>query len=205
MKSNRRKFIKQSFASAAGMAATTMIPADMFGHGLHDTARPKEIILKPRRPSKPQESIKFGVIGMNHGHIYGMVKALIQGGGEMVAVYAKEKRGRNYRKFCHSIGRECLHSDRKGTVGNSCHESWKGFYERQAGYFKFRAVGRSQKSATRNQAHIFDHVQRKIRESCLGQSGGVDRKRGYWKSGTNHRTRTAPHATRYTPRLVFRP
>tara|TARA_R110002167_G_scaffold134051_4_gene319376 strand:+ start:969 stop:2138 length:1170 start_codon:yes stop_codon:yes gene_type:complete len=91
MKSNRRKFIKQSFASAAGMAATTMIPADMFGHGLHDTARPKEIILKPRRPSKPQESIKFGVIGMNHGHIYGMVKALIQGGGEMVAVYAKEK------------------------------------------------------------------------------------------------------------------
>jgi predicted dehydrogenase len=36
------------------------------------------------------ESIRFSVIGLNHGHIYGMTDALIRGGGQLVAVYAKE-------------------------------------------------------------------------------------------------------------------
>lgn len=90
MKANRRKFIKQSFATAAGMAATTLIPADLFGSNLHETLRPDEIVLKPETRSKPKDSIKFGVIGINHGHIYGMANALIQGGGELVSVYAKE-------------------------------------------------------------------------------------------------------------------
>lgn len=34
--------------------------------------------------------IKFAVIGMNHGHIYGQVEATIRGGGELVSYYAKE-------------------------------------------------------------------------------------------------------------------
>lgn len=34
--------------------------------------------------------IKFGVIGINHGHIYSMANAIIRGGGEMVGFYAKE-------------------------------------------------------------------------------------------------------------------
>jgi predicted dehydrogenase len=34
--------------------------------------------------------IRFSVISINHGHIYGMVNAVIKGGGELVAVYAME-------------------------------------------------------------------------------------------------------------------
>ena len=34
--------------------------------------------------------IRFSVININHNHIYGMVNAVIKGGGELVAVYAKE-------------------------------------------------------------------------------------------------------------------
>ena len=34
--------------------------------------------------------IKFGVIGINHGHIYSMANAIINGGGEMVGFFAKE-------------------------------------------------------------------------------------------------------------------
>jgi predicted dehydrogenase len=34
--------------------------------------------------------IKFSVIGLNHSHIYGQVGAVQRGGGELVAVYAKE-------------------------------------------------------------------------------------------------------------------
>jgi predicted dehydrogenase len=34
--------------------------------------------------------IKFGVIGLNHGHINGQTRAVIRGGGELVSFYAKE-------------------------------------------------------------------------------------------------------------------
>jgi predicted dehydrogenase len=34
--------------------------------------------------------IRFSVIGLNHGHITGQTRAVIKGGGELVAVYAKE-------------------------------------------------------------------------------------------------------------------
>lgn len=34
--------------------------------------------------------IRFSVIGMNHGHIYGQTRAVLRGGGELVSFYAKE-------------------------------------------------------------------------------------------------------------------
>jgi predicted dehydrogenase len=34
--------------------------------------------------------LRFGVVGMNHGHIYGMVDAVARGGGELVAFHARE-------------------------------------------------------------------------------------------------------------------
>jgi len=48
------------------------------------------------RPSRAQVAggaaprIRFGVIGINHGHINGQVRAVQQGGGELVAFHAKE-------------------------------------------------------------------------------------------------------------------
>ncbi len=90
MKANRRKFIRQSFASSMGMATLAMLPCHLFSRELHNTVRPDEILLKPVKRQRPKESIKFAVIGLNHGHIYGMTDALINGGGELVTVYAKE-------------------------------------------------------------------------------------------------------------------
>jgi predicted dehydrogenase len=90
MESNRRNFLKHSFASATGLAAATMLPGDLFGHGLHNTNRPEEIILQQEKRSGPKDTIRFSVIGINHSHIYGMVDSLIEGGGQLVAIYAKE-------------------------------------------------------------------------------------------------------------------
>jgi len=89
MKSDRRNFIWQSFASAAGLAAG-FFPAEIFGRGLHKTSRPEEIIIKPVPRPLPKESIRFSVIGLNHGHIYSMTDAVIDGGGELVSVFAPE-------------------------------------------------------------------------------------------------------------------
>jgi predicted dehydrogenase len=90
MQVNRRRFMKQSLASATGLAATFMLPEDIYGFGYHSGSPPEEIILKPEKRSVPKDSIRFSVIGLNHNHIYGMVGSLITGGGVLVAVYSKE-------------------------------------------------------------------------------------------------------------------
>lgn len=43
-----------------------------------------------RRTVMQKAKIGFSVIGLNHGHINGQVKAVIRGGGELVSFYAKE-------------------------------------------------------------------------------------------------------------------
>ena len=87
MKSNRRKFLTKGLSSAAGMAAASIFPIHMFGS---DIAKPELIILPKEKRSKPKDAIRFSVVGINHGHIYGMVSSLLKGGGTLVAVYAKE-------------------------------------------------------------------------------------------------------------------
>ena len=89
MEKNRRKFLRNSLSTAAAVTMPIMAP-EIFGRELHRGSRPKEIILRPEKRKKNKDSIRFSVIGLNHGHIYSMVAALLEGGGTMVAVYAKE-------------------------------------------------------------------------------------------------------------------
>ncbi len=86
MKSDRRNFIKQSLALATAIS----LPAGLFAGNLHSTHRPDEIVVPSGKQSAPENSIRFSVIGLNHGHIYGMVDSLFKGGGELVAVYSRE-------------------------------------------------------------------------------------------------------------------
>lgn len=90
MEFSRRHFLSKGVTSAAGLAAASMIPTALFGQDLHSTLRPEEIVVKPQKRPKPKHAIRFSVIGLNHGHIYGMVNALLDGGGTLIAVYAKE-------------------------------------------------------------------------------------------------------------------
>lgn len=87
MESNRRRFLRQSLSTAAGLAAA-VIPGNLSAEAL--TRRP---ILSTAR-SKPKiigaSLIRFSAIGLNHGHIYSQVETVIRGGGEFVSFYAKE-------------------------------------------------------------------------------------------------------------------
>src|ERR1700677_3202461 len=42
----------------------------------------------PGAGTKPKDSIKFGVIGLDHYHIMGITAAIIRGGGELTAFYS---------------------------------------------------------------------------------------------------------------------
>lgn len=79
-KSGRRKFL-QDATKASGL----MLFAPMAGKfkSIQSTEKKKELVIAPGK-------IKFAVISINHPHIYGMTDAIKRGGGELVAVYAKE-------------------------------------------------------------------------------------------------------------------
>ena len=68
----RRQFVRSLAGSAAAISA-------MPGSGVAATAI---------RQGPPK--IKFSVIGINHGHIYGQVQAVQRGGGELVSMFARE-------------------------------------------------------------------------------------------------------------------
>jgi predicted dehydrogenase len=65
----RRSFLKQSVALSSFA---------ILGQGLQ------------AKPWRGSAAIRFSVIGINHGHIYSQVEAMVRGGGELVGFYAKE-------------------------------------------------------------------------------------------------------------------
>jgi predicted dehydrogenase len=69
---DRREMLRGSATVAAGFAAATILP-----RGFMDV-----------RSGAPR--LRFGVVGMNHGHIYGQVDTVIRGGGELVSFHARE-------------------------------------------------------------------------------------------------------------------
>jgi predicted dehydrogenase len=73
----RREAVKTSAGIVAGVAATALRP-----EGLAAAPASGE----GRRTSR----IRFGVIGINHSHIYGQVDAATRGGGELVSFHAQE-------------------------------------------------------------------------------------------------------------------
>jgi predicted dehydrogenase len=77
MKSSRRTFLQKSIA-AAGL----VLP-------FAASARPK---IEPVRSTflKPEGTVRFSAIGLNHGHIYGQCNAMIRAGGQLVSFFAKE-------------------------------------------------------------------------------------------------------------------
>jgi predicted dehydrogenase len=70
----RREFV----AGLAGSAALSALPRHAVAAGR-----------QAQTPAGPPR-IKFAVIGINHGHINSQTEAVLRGGGELVAMYAKE-------------------------------------------------------------------------------------------------------------------
>jgi predicted dehydrogenase len=84
---NRRLFLKA--IGSAGLSSA--IPGAAFAA----SPLPDYIVEEIASPgqsaaSKPAHSVRFSVAGMSHDHIYGMVDAMVRGGGELISVYAAE-------------------------------------------------------------------------------------------------------------------
>jgi predicted dehydrogenase len=84
---NRRQFMKETFASAAGLMVLGTLPENAWAaSGIKPVKiHPQE---QPITPAAPR--LRFSVIGLNHGHINSQVEAVVRGGGELVSFYAPE-------------------------------------------------------------------------------------------------------------------
>ena len=80
---DRRTFIRNMSESAA---ALSLVPPSGSGDVMSGATVPQQTPVVSTRPPR----IRFSVIGLNHGHITSMTTAVQRGGGELVAVYAKE-------------------------------------------------------------------------------------------------------------------
>lgn len=82
---NRRDFIKRSVGTAAGLVMSSLAVPSLAAPAIIRSPRPAGVVYTG--PAK----IRFSVVGLNHGHIYGQVATIIRSGGELVAFYAKEE------------------------------------------------------------------------------------------------------------------
>ena len=88
---DRRKFIRATVESAAGLAAISAFSMDAFaGTGDGPVVESKETNATQAQPKTSSPKIKFAVIGINHDHIHGQITTVERGGGELVSFYAKE-------------------------------------------------------------------------------------------------------------------
>src|ERR1700710_234003 len=86
---NRRRFMKDAAATAAGMMMLPGLTKESYGASNHRLTTSETS--SPRMLLTPQANrIKFSVIGINHGHINSQIEAVKRGGGEFVSFFAKE-------------------------------------------------------------------------------------------------------------------
>ena len=85
--SNRRSFLK----SIGSAGALSVFPEVAFGGSSHESSVIHEIV-QPAQDANatPKYTIKFAVCGMSHDYIYGMVSAIQNGGGILIAAYGSE-------------------------------------------------------------------------------------------------------------------
>src|SRR4030095_8864192 len=73
---DRRTMLETSAAAAVGFVAAAFTPMSVAGGALATTS--------------VAARVRFGVVGVNHSHIYGMVDAVVRGGGQLVSFHATE-------------------------------------------------------------------------------------------------------------------
>jgi predicted dehydrogenase len=87
----RRDFLKRAGAIGSMAMGSVMAGLPQGAFALASTPGAiREESLAPQEQEPPKYHIKFGVCGMSHDHIYGMVGAMQRGGGELVSAWGGE-------------------------------------------------------------------------------------------------------------------
>jgi len=88
---DRRDFLKRAGAVGSMAMGSAVMMAGLPEFAAASAGRVREETLAPQEQEPPKYHIKFGVCGMSHDHIYGMIGAVQRGGGELVAAWGGEE------------------------------------------------------------------------------------------------------------------
>ena len=86
---DRRDFLWQA-GSIGSIAMMSGLPAGAGTAGTTPGSVTEDAVVPLQEQEAPKYHIKFGVCGISHDHIYGMVGAVQRGGGELVSAWAAE-------------------------------------------------------------------------------------------------------------------
>jgi predicted dehydrogenase len=86
----RRDFLKHA-GMAGGIAMMAAVPEGAMALGGVHGCLIEDAVLPVQAEEPPRHHIKFGVCGMSHDHIFGMIGAVQRGGGELVAAWGGEE------------------------------------------------------------------------------------------------------------------
>ena len=76
---------RREILEAAGLGSAALMAA----MAMRRPARKPRALL-PAAPEAPKHHIRFGVCGISHDHIHGMIGAIQRGGGELVSYWGAE-------------------------------------------------------------------------------------------------------------------
>ena len=199
IRNDRRSFLKSSVVTVAAGAWAWALPARV--------ARAQAETPALQRPPR----LRFGVIGLNHGHIYSQVAATIAGGGELVSFYAKEpdlveafakrypqaKLARSEREILEDPSIKLVVSasipNERAPLGIEVMRHGKDFMVDKPGHDHARAARGGAPGAGGDEAHLLDHVQRAAREPGDGQGGRAGEGRRHRQGDPDRRPGAAPH------------
>jgi len=85
---DRRKFIRSATVATSAAGLLSVFPKELLGINDADKRNTSKYPVGIEKNREPK--IRFSVIGINHGHIYGQADAVMRGGGELISFHAKE-------------------------------------------------------------------------------------------------------------------
>ncbi len=83
-------FDRRSFVRAVGAAGLMSGLPHLSDAAALTSANEEVLQAQPQAAGQPKDSVPFAVCGMSHGHIYGMISAMQEGGGKLVKLWADE-------------------------------------------------------------------------------------------------------------------
>ena len=118
----RRDFLRGIAGSAA---AVPFMSPEALGFDVHGrSVRIERARQTAGEAKKTAPTIRFAVIGINHGHINGQTNAMLRARGELVSMYAKEDdlKAAFLKTFPQHVGRERQRAGRTGNASGDIEE-----------------------------------------------------------------------------------
>jgi predicted dehydrogenase len=165
--------------------------------------------------------IRFAVIGINHGHIYGQVNLLLRAGAQFVGYYAQEAELRaafatQYPDVPSMASEAQLLEDPsiqlivsagipedRAPLGIRVMQHGKDYMVDKPGFTTLEQLAQVKQVQAETKRILFDLLQRTARKPFDSTSGRTGQERRYWASRSDHRNRGAPYQLPDSPRLVL--